>query len=120
MGDRNPMNDLNLKWESRISVILAYGVAIAGMISAWWWGAGAIAAVLALLLLALNAPVYRFFCHKRGKKFALKTIPWHWLYYLYSGLAFAIGTTRHLFHQFRTREVAPSLAKKYRLGSRET
>jgi GT2 family glycosyltransferase len=120
MRDRNPMNDLNLKVESRISVMLAYGVALSGMISAWWWGAGAIAAVLALLLLALNAPVYRFFYHKRGKKFALKTIPWHWLYYLYSGLAFVIGTVHHLFYQSRVREVTPSLAKKYRLGSRGT
>ncbi len=120
MRDRQPMNDLNLKWESRISVMLAFGVAIAGMISAWWWVAGAIAAVLALLLLALNAPVYRFFYHKRGKKFALKTIPWHWLYYLYSGLAFAIGTVRHLFEQSTVREVNPSPSKKYRLDSRGT
>jgi GT2 family glycosyltransferase len=120
MRDRNPMNDLNLKWESRISVMLAYGVAIAGMISAWWWGSGAIAILLALSLLALNAPVYRFFYYKRGKKFALKTIPWHWLYYLYSGLAFAIGTTRHLFDQFKSGQMTPFLAKKYRLGSRGT
>lgn len=120
MRDRNPMNDLNLKLESRISVMLAYGVAIAGMISAWWWEAGAIAAVLALLLLALNAPVYRFFYEKRGKKFALKTIPWHWLYYLYSGLAFAIGTVSHLFYQSRVGEETPSPDKKYRLGSRGT
>jgi hypothetical protein len=42
-------------------------------------------------LLVLNRDVYRFFNTKRGPVFTLKTIPWHWFYYLYSGLAFAIG-----------------------------
>jgi hypothetical protein len=46
----------------------------------------------ALLLLALNWPLYRFFAHQRGWAFALFAIPWHWLYYLYNSLSFALGT----------------------------
>ena len=40
-------------------------------------------------LLGLNAPLYRFFQRKRGWRFALRTVPWHWLYYLYGSAAFA-------------------------------
>ena len=40
-------------------------------------------------LLGLNAPLYRFFQRKRGWRFALRTVLWHWLYYLYGSAAFA-------------------------------
>ena len=55
-----------------------------------------------LLLLALNAPLYRFFARQRGLAFALQVIPWHWLYYLYSGLALAIGVARFLLGRVRS------------------
>jgi hypothetical protein len=58
--------------------------------------------VLSVSLLALNVPVYRFFVRQRGLWFALQVIPWHWLYYLYSGLAFAIGTTRYHLRKWRS------------------
>jgi hypothetical protein len=51
---------------------------------------GALYAGLAALgLLGLNAPLYRFFWRKRGGLFALGTVPWHWLYYLYGSAGFA-------------------------------
>lgn len=96
LRDRRLNNDLNLQVSSRISAMLAYGL-VGCLALAWLWlGFLAVAIVLALLLFWLNAPLYRFFARKQGIWFALKTIPWHWLYYLYSGLAFAIGTVRHL------------------------
>jgi GT2 family glycosyltransferase len=101
MRDRQLINDLNLKAESRLSVILIYGLAIALLGAFWWSGFVAIVGIMAISLLAINAPVYRFFLHKRGTGFALKTIPWHWLYYFYSGLAFAIGTARYQFNRFK-------------------
>lgn len=48
-------------------------------------------AFLMVVLLGLNSYLYRFFKDKRGLGFAVKTIPWHWFYLFYSGLAFAIG-----------------------------
>lgn len=97
------INDLNLKVSNRISVVLAYGFVGLFMIGilklmmqsaiapSFWLSLGGV--VFALLL--LNWSVYRFFIHKRGWWFTAQVIPWHWLYYLYSGLAFAIGWTRH-------------------------
>lgn len=88
-------SDLNLQWTSRLSVVLIYGMCFGLLIATVWpqmlWGVsfGAIA------LFWINLPVYRFFYRKRGVWFAMRVLPWHWLYYFYSGLAFVIGTLRH-------------------------
>ena len=50
----------------------------------------------AVLLLALNWPLYYWFAGKRGWPFALLVIPWHWLYYLYNGLSFSVGAAQHV------------------------
>ena len=89
-------NNLNLRTESRFSVALA-GVlvlACAGglFVPALWL----VAAAAVALLLVLNAPVYRFFLRKRGLRFAVGVLPWHWFYFLYGGVAFVVGLTR--FH----------------------
>ena len=82
--------------------MLTFGL-LSAFVAAWWWsGFLALALVLCLALLAINLPVYRFFKHKRGLLFALGVIPWHWLYYFYSGLAFAIGTARYRLQQWRS------------------
>ncbi len=97
LRDRQLNNDLNLGLNSRLSVIFTYGL-VSSLVIAWWLpGFLAMAFVLSLLLLAFNQQVYRFFLCKRGFWFALCVIPWHWLYYLYGGLAFAIGTVRYIF-----------------------
>jgi len=90
------LNDLNLRASSRASVLLVWALAgsLAGAVA--WLGCLAIALMAALALLAINAPVYRFFRQKRGLLFALRAVAWHWLYYFYSGLAFGIGTIQHL------------------------
>jgi glycosyltransferase involved in cell wall biosynthesis len=91
LRERRLPNDLNLRRSSRVSVALTYGLLVAG-VSAWWWpGSLIVAGLVVLVLLALNAPLYRFFWRKRGLWFAVRTVPWHWLYYFYSGLAFALG-----------------------------
>jgi glycosyltransferase involved in cell wall biosynthesis len=94
--DRKLTNDLNLQVSSRISVILTYSILLAVLGALWWPGTLVLASLLAIPLTAINAQLYSFFRRKHGIMFALKTIPWHWLYYFYSGLAFAIGTVRHL------------------------
>lgn len=102
LRDHRFINDLNLRHSSRFSVILVYGL-VATLIGAGWWsGFFLFAAAAGLLLLALNASLYRFFLRKRGLWFALRTIPWHWFYFLYSGLAFAIGLARYLSGRSRS------------------
>jgi GT2 family glycosyltransferase len=97
LRDRQFVNDLNLKTVSRISVLLSFTFVGALLAALWWPGSWPLAGAAALLLLVLNAPLYAFFRRKRGLLFALESIPWHWLYYLYSGLGFAIGTCWYLF-----------------------
>jgi glycosyltransferase involved in cell wall biosynthesis len=108
LRDRQFVNDLNLRLSSRLSVILTYGLLLALIGGFWWPGLFAIACVLILSLLILNAPIYRFFLQKRGLWFMIQTLPWHWFYYFYSGLAFAIGLGRSLL--FRQQPRKPSLS----------
>ncbi len=101
--------DLNLRRDSRVSTVLIYLLLLQLGLSAVWGLARLISgrkprlahgrslsfAAGTLLLAALtwlNAPLYRFFQRKRGWWFALRVIPWHWLYYAYSGLGFVWGT----------------------------
>jgi hypothetical protein len=90
LRDRKMANDLNLRTSSRVCVALSW-VLPAALLLTWWYVAG----VAAVVLLALNADLYRFFLRKRGLWFTLGVIPWHWLYYFYSGLAFAVGVWRY-------------------------
>lgn len=97
------INDLNLKTSSRISVVLAYVsvlLFVSGLVSTLSSQINSlmmamICLVVVTALLSINLPVYRFFWRKRGKRFAVRVVPWHCLYYLYSGLAFAIGWLRY-------------------------
>lgn len=88
-------NDLNLQISSRMSVVLALwlvgALASATLVARWRAVSGVVSAAAAAGLLALNHPLYRFFLRTRGLLFTLRVIPWHWLYYLYSGLAFGIA-----------------------------
>lgn len=85
------IDDLNLKISNRLSVITVYMFLLTscGALYIPWLFAAAVFFIL--MLLALNSNLYRFFHHKRGLKFTVKTIPWHWFYFFYSGMAFAIG-----------------------------
>jgi GT2 family glycosyltransferase len=90
------LDDLNLRGASRASVLVAW--AMLGCLAAGIWKVLFLlpAAVLAAGLLALNAPLYAFFRRKRGFAFAAGCVFWHWIYYLYGGLAFGVGAARHV------------------------
>ena len=94
--NRNFVNDLNIGISGRASVIMTFGLLGALLLSPWQPLLLVGAAVMGLMLFILNVRLYRFFLEKRGLRFAVQAIPWHWLYFLYSGAAFAIGTVRHL------------------------
>ncbi len=93
---RRAPSDLNLSWSARLSVLLAWAMlaALVGGAFRPWLFAGA--GGLAVLLLAVNLPVYRFLYRKRGLWFVVRAVPWHWAYYVYGGLAFAVGLVRRV------------------------
>jgi GT2 family glycosyltransferase len=95
-------NDLNLKVADRASAVLAWaGAALltGGVMRPFLLAYAFIAFVLLWLL---NAPLYRFFCRKRGVAFMFGSIGWHWLYYLYSSAAFAWTFVSHWLQSSRS------------------
>ena len=99
--NRGFVNDLNIGVSGRASVMLTFGLLGALLLSPWQPLLLVGAAVMGLMLFILNVQLYRFFLEKRGLRFATQAIPWHWLYFLYSGAAFAIGTVCHLVERDR-------------------
>jgi GT2 family glycosyltransferase len=95
LRDRNLINDLNTSISGRASVALTF--LLVGLLFLSCWQPLALAGVgsVAVILLVVNASLYRFFLKKRGYLFAIQSVLGHWLYFLYSGVAFAIGTVRH-------------------------
>lgn len=78
-------NDLNLRIEQRFCVAL---VCLAPLLALRFPALACLAIALAILL---NLTLYRFFADRRGWPFAIRTVPMHLLYFLYSGLALVAG-----------------------------
>jgi GT2 family glycosyltransferase len=89
------IDDLNLKFSSRISVMAVFMLALTFIGSIFAPLLLVPTVFLMVLLFGLNWDLYRFFKNKRGLSFAVKTIPWHWFYFFYSGLAFSIGFAKY-------------------------
>lgn len=96
LQDKQFINDLNVDTSSRVSVVFAGMLVLSLFTSVVRPAAFWLAPCCAAGLLWLNWSVYRFFLHKRGLYFTLAVIPWHWLYFFYSGAAFVEGTL--LYH----------------------
>jgi GT2 family glycosyltransferase len=89
--ERAMLNDLNLRHSDRASVLAACAIPIAIAATTWSrWGLAA-AAGLWLILLILNAPLYRFFRRTRGWAFMFRAIPWHDVHFLCCGLGSVLG-----------------------------
>ena len=112
LRDRRFINDLNLRFSSRMSVVLTYGLIGALIGARWWSGALVIVSVLALLLLTINQSLYKFFLCKRGFWFMMEAIPWHWFYFFYSGLGFVVGVTRFFLFGKKSQKLSLSSAKR--------
>ena len=109
--ERKLINDLNTSNSARLSVVLAF-VSAAFLFLSYWAPlalSGAVAAVA--MLLVLNRSLYRFFLKNRGFQFAIQSIFWHWLYFLYSGAAFAIGALRHTFRNIGGKKACSAYAQ---------
>jgi GT2 family glycosyltransferase len=89
-------DDLNLKVAGRWSAVTSW--ALACLLAASGRNIALLfpAAIAAVILWILNAPLYAFFYRKRGFGFMLGSVLCHWLYYLYSSAAFAVALVQHL------------------------
>jgi glycosyltransferase involved in cell wall biosynthesis len=95
MKEGKMIDDLNLKVSSRISLVCIYLLALTLPGSFYYPWFLVLAYPMLVSVLILNRNLYRFFRDKRGVEFMLKSIFWHWLYFLYCGLAFFIGFSKH-------------------------
>jgi glycosyltransferase involved in cell wall biosynthesis len=107
---REMPSQLNLTYEARFSaagimlltvlVLLLLGSARLERTSVLLAGCGA--GINAVLLVALNRHIYRFFWKQRGTAFTMAAVPIHWLYYFYSGLVWIYCFASHymgaIFH----------------------
>ncbi|MBA5865669.1 MAG: glycosyltransferase [Nitrospira sp. CR1.3] len=102
LRERMLQNDLNISISQRVSVAMVF-TALAATLIAWQWPlALLITGGCAIAVTLLNLPLYRFFYRLRGWWFAVKSIPCHWLYFFYSGLAFALGALLHALNRTRS------------------
>ncbi len=100
------INDLNLSWTNRFSVILVYTLLFFTLLSFWIHLSYLIILIIGIILLVINRKVYHFFYQKKGLFFTLNTIFWHWFYYFYGGFGFAIG-----FILFRLKKCSLTIGK---------
>jgi GT2 family glycosyltransferase len=88
------INDLNLRASQRVCVVLAL-IFWGGLLLAPFWPPACWALAAGAGLLWLNRDLYRFFRHARGPAFVPGAVFFHWLYFLYSGLALAWALGGH-------------------------
>jgi len=91
-------DDLNLRKGQRISALLTCA-SIPALLAAMALRSLTVAAIAGGLLaavLVINRNLYGFFAGERGVWFAIRAIPLHLLYYLYSVLGFVVGLAAHL------------------------
>jgi glycosyltransferase involved in cell wall biosynthesis len=90
-------NNLNIDITNRTSVALFYALILMVGLGFIWPPILLVGVLVGLLLLAVNRHFYYFFWQRRGLVFTLGVIPWHWLYYWYSGLAFILGNFQYFY-----------------------
>ena len=96
------IDDLNVTISNRVSVIFAYVLCIS-LLGLWWMPWLLPVALLTMAgLLLIHRDFYRFFKDRHDWAFVAKTIPWHWFYFVYSGLAFFIGYAKIRFQRLKS------------------
>ena len=84
-------NDMNLQTTQRLSTAVTFLLVALFAGGLVWPALLLLIPVLTLLLIWLNRSFYTFLQAKRNTWFAIKAMPWHWLYFFYSGLSFIVG-----------------------------
>jgi hypothetical protein len=109
LRERSLPSDLNLKPSQRLCAVFAGGlVGMLGISSLLatrhsplvTFKTGLLTALALLLgIVCLNTRFYAFFVRQRGLIFAVRVVPLHLLYYVYSIAAFAIGVGRYVWRR---------------------
>jgi GT2 family glycosyltransferase len=89
-------DDLNTSISLRVSVVLAYGIAVSLALAVTRPWTAIVSAALVAVLMGINSRYYRWLAQKRGLAFALRVVPVHVLHHLCNGLSFTAGTILHL------------------------
>ena len=97
---KNNEYDLNLSLSSRISTLLVFLLPI--FVFIWVFsGASYFLCAVIVLLFAINWRFYLFLLKKRGVLFLLRSLPFHWLYFFYSGFSYAYVFLKFTFNKLR-------------------
>ncbi|GIW10758.1 MAG: hypothetical protein KatS3mg061_1815 [Dehalococcoidia bacterium] len=83
--------DLNLRPSERVSAACAVLGTGGLLLAPLWWPLATLGVALLGVTLWLNRRFYRFFAQRRGLRFAVRVVPLHLLYYLYSAASILIG-----------------------------
>lgn len=92
------INDLNLTVSSRISVAMVFILITSSLVSLFFPWFLILSVLSAVFLLIMNRKFYYFLLKNRGIIFLLQSIPWHWIYFSQSGLAFLLGWIKYKFN----------------------
>ena len=95
LSNKQYTSDLNLKPTYKLSaiVLILLGASIFLALKSKWFLFGI--PVLLSLFFYMNYDFYGYFLKKKGVLFTLKVVPFHFLYYFYSSLGFAIGSYQY-------------------------
>ncbi len=88
LQDGSLPNDLNLQTGQKISTASVFGGMASLFLSLFRLWSLLLALIAITVLWWLNRDFYRFLRQKRSLTFMLMAMPWHWFYFLYSGLSF--------------------------------
>ena len=113
-----PLDDLNLQRDQRLSAGLVALAAICVLLAPFRASLAIVTAAALLAEITINRRLYAFFVGHGGLAFAGAAILLHWLYYLYSGLAYlGVWTSVQLGRMTsRARERGPTAVDNDRGG----
>lgn len=101
------VNQLNLKTSERACAALTLLALLSALASPLWPRALLFALFACALVVAINRKLYAFFLRRRGAWFAVRVLPVHLLYYLYSAATFFVCWCGHASgRQLRRERVA--------------
>lgn len=83
--------DLNLQWSHRLSALLVLILISNIIISFIYPRLRPFSLIWVAALTMLNRALYAFFWKQQGLLFTIGAVLWHWFYYFYSGIAFALN-----------------------------
>jgi GT2 family glycosyltransferase len=99
LARKSVAGDLNLAIAYKASIVTSFLLCGAVALAAFQWTALLAGVALFVCFVAINWPLFKFFCNKRGPRFALGSVCWRFVYDVYSGAGFVWGALRlALYH----------------------